>query len=292
MRFIVPALSAFMLFSFKVMSQNQFAELELVSYSQLHNTNGARFDLSGNVQVGDRYYINADGKDDGFIYEIKLISQKWHIVGKNALNIDGDLDLEAIDYCDSKFYLANESDGKIYTYQLSGQSQELCIDFGNEQPGEWGNAGWEGLAIDCPGKVLYLVKERQPRMIFKVNLATNRVEDTFTIPETESNDFADAKYENGFLYLLERNGNYVTKVNAKTHEVIRKVSYRQTCSHENGKLYAPSKYGMAESLLLTEDEIWIGLDNNGIPASNYAIEKYGLKGDAPVILSFKRPPGF
>lgn len=292
MRFIVPVLAVVILFGPKAIAQNQFIELKLVSYSQLYNTNGARFDLSGNVQVGEQFYINADGKDDSFIYEIKLINQKWHIVNKSPLHLDGDLDLEAVDYCNGLFYLANEENGKVYTYPLSGKSQELPIDFGTETPGDWGNAGWEGLAIDCQGNVLYLVKERQPRKVFKVNLATKGIEDTFNIPETESNDFADAKFEKGFLYLLERNGNFVTKVNPETHEVIQKVSYRQTCSHENGKLYAPSKYGMAESLLLTEDEIWIGLDNNGIPASDYATKKYGMIGDAPVILRFKRPTGF
>jgi hypothetical protein len=49
---------------------------------------------------------------------------------------------------------------------------------------------------------------------------------------------------------------------------------------------------MAEALLLTSDEIWIGLDNNGLPFSDYAQKTYGLTGNSPVIIRFKRPAGF
>ena len=87
----------------------------------------------------------------------------------------------------------------------------------------------------------------------------------FTIPEDESNDFSDMKYENGFLYMLERNGSCVSE---------------------------PSKYGMAEALLLTKDEIWIGIDNNGLEASKGAEDRFGIKGNQPSILRFKRPTGF
>ena len=67
---------------------------------------------------------------------------------------------------------------------------------------------------------------------------------------------------------------------------------RIPCSHPDGKLYDNSKYGMAEALLLTNDYIWIGLDNNGLPFSKHAENTYGLSGTQPVIIGFKRPAGF
>ncbi|MEQ6118351.1 SdiA-regulated domain-containing protein [Reichenbachiella sp. MALMAid0571] len=281
-----------MLLNFQAFTQDQFTELELISLSQLQKENSLRFDLSGIVVMNGKYYINADKEQDNFIYEIGFYSNKWHIKSKIPLNIEELLDLEAIDYCNGKFYLANEKNGNIYSKPISGKAITLPIDFNGEKPWEWKNAGWEGLANDCANNILYLVKERQPRKIFKVNLSSNKVVDTFNIPETESNDFADAKFENGFLYLLERNGNFVTKVNPDTHEVIQKVSYKQICSNKEGKLFAPSTFGMAESLLLTAEEIWIGLDNNGLEVSGYASKKYGIKGNGPVIIKFKRPEGF
>ena len=49
---------------------------------------------------------------------------------------------------------------------------------------------------------------------------------------------------------------------------------------------------MAEALLLTKDEIWIGLDNNGDEVTEHAKKTYQLQGREPVILKFKRPEGF
>jgi hypothetical protein len=110
--------------------------------------------------------------------------------------------------------------------------------------------------------------------------------------EDSKGDISDLKFENGFLYVLERNDNLVVKLDANSLEVISKVSYKNTCSLREGKLYSNSKYGMAEALLLTSDEIWIGLDNNGLPFSDYAQKTYGLTGNSPVIIRFKRPAGF
>jgi len=291
MRLLVLAFFSLLL-NFQAFAQDQFIELELTSLSQLQSDNSLRFDLSGIVATNGKYYIIADKEQNRFIYEIGFSDNKWYIIDNIPLYIEEPLDLEAIDYCNSSFYMANEKNGKIYFKPNPGKATTLEIDFEDEKPWEWKNAGWEGLASDCENNILYLIKERQPRKIFKVNLLNNKIEDTFNIPETESNDFADAKFENGFLYLLERNGNFVSKVNPDSHEVIQKVSYRQTCSNKEGKLFAPSKFGMAESLLLTKEEIWIGLDNNGLEVSDYAEKKYGIKGNRPVILKFQRPEGF
>jgi len=77
-----------------------------------------------------------------------------------------------------------------------------------------------------------------------------------------------------------------------TNQIVDRVSYKNTCSHPDGKLYYNSQYGMGEALLLTPEEIWIGLDNNGLPFSEHAQKSYGLSGNHPVLIRFKRPSGF
>ncbi|MFY0652414.1 MAG: SdiA-regulated domain-containing protein [Cyclobacteriaceae bacterium] len=273
-------------------SQSNYAELELVGITQLSSSERTRFDLSGIVNLDEKTLVIADKDWNNSIYEIKFNADKWSIKNEIPLNISEPLDLEGIDVCMNAYYLVNEVTGNVHIKKQGQETKVLDIDFGSMFPGEWGNAGWEGLAIDCEKQIGYLTKERQPRAVFVVDLKKLMIDKTFDIPLEDSNDFADTKFENGFLYLLERNGNYITKVDPATEEVLAKVSYRKTCSAESGKLFEPTNFGMAEALTLTEDEIWLGLDNNGLEASQYAKGKYGIEGRSPVILKFKRPENF
>lgn len=278
-------------------AQTPYSELDFISLSQLKSKDSLRFDLSGITTKDGNYYVIADKEWNNYIYQINFTKQHWYI--SNKFEFDGSLELdieaiEAIDVLGSAFILINEKDGKVYKKKGADKIQEIKINYekAGEKPDSWGNAGWEGLAIDPENDFLYLAKERQPRYILKVEVSSGEILDKFNIPETESNDFADSKFENGFLYLLERNGNYVTKVDAKTQKVIDKVSYKHICSMPEGKLYGPEKYGMAEALLMLKDEIWIGIDNNGKEVTPVAKKKFGMTGTAPAILKFKRPTGF
>lgn len=278
-------------------AQNSIKELELISISQLVSNDERRFDLSGLVCIDNKYYIIADKQWNNFIYEIRFSKDYWYITGTIGFDVGEDeLGMEALDFCGDAFYMANEDNGEIYSKTVNGKIRQLSLPFeaAGIKPGTWGNAGWEGLAVDCEQNIMYLAKERQPRFIVKVDLNTGDVLDSFNTPQNHSNDFSDLKYENGFLYLLERNGNYITKVNPVTHEVVAKYSYRHVCSvpEPDGKLYDDEKYGMAEALLMTPEEIWIGLDNNGHTVSKYAHRTYDLHGNKPVILKFNRPQGF
>lgn len=263
---------------------SKFRELEFISISQLEIDPGHNLEPSGIISFRSRPYIISDEQTDKYLYQIKIECRNWSVVDSIDLQITDRIDLEAIDYCVDQIYILSESSGSLLVSDLSGEINKIAIDFGDEEPWNWGNAGWEGLAADCENNIIYLIKERQPRKILRVNLTTRKVEDKFNLPESESNDFSDAKFENGYLYLIERNGNYITKVNPISHEVIEKLSYRETCSHENGKLYEPYAYGMAEGLLLTKDEIWLALDNNNLNASKHAIKEFAISGNRPVIL--------
>jgi len=228
-------------------AQTTYPELKLISISQLKTADSTRFDLSGIVSKDGNYYVIADKQWNNYIYQINFTDDYWYIVNSFEFNIEGEIDIEAIDVYNDFFLLENEKNGKIYKKQGANKIVEMAIDFEQigEDPGSWGNAGWEGMAVDQENGILYIIKERQPRFIFKANIETGEILDKFNIPETESKDFADAKFENGYLYLLERNGNYVTKVIPNTHKVIDKVTYKLICS-------------MPEDQTLWPGNIWYG----------------------------------
>ncbi|PIB34291.1 hypothetical protein BFP72_02010 [Reichenbachiella sp. 5M10] len=281
-------------------AQPSYPALELRHIVQLQTDDARQFDLSGIVRIAEHTYVIADKPWNTYLYEVRTQGPDFTFSKEYAFRAFAQTDLEAVDYCDELFYLADELNGQILRFRLDTTSgplitpQILPIDFESAElrPHTWGNAGWEGLAIDCGNQTMYLIKERQPRFILTIDMESGKITDKFNIPETESGDFSDAKYENGYLYLIERNGNYITKINPKTHEVIDKVHYRHIASHHEGKLYGPEKYGMAEALLLLDDEIWIGLDNNGKSVTKHAQDTHGLMGNTPIILQFSRPKGF
>lgn len=276
-------------------AKNGYPKLELLSVHQLEKSDTLNFDFSGITQVDSSIYVVADKPWNTFIYSITFNESIWYVDSARSLVTSERLDLEAIDYCDGAFYLANEFTGTVNVLpEGSKDLLKLPINFEVHQlnPETWRNAGWEGLAVDCENQIMYLVKERQPRNIISVDMNKWKILEQFDIPQEESNDFSDVKFQNGFLYLLERNGNYVTKVDVAKKEVIQKYHYKHIASHPNGKLYIDEKYGMAEALLLLDDEIWIGLDNNGHEVSDHAKKTYQMKGNSPVILKFKRPKGF
>ncbi len=278
-----------------VADQPVFPELERIQVVQLDPAYTQRFDLSGIAVSRGRVYVVADKEFNPYLYEIKIGNRHWNIVDSVRLPLQGELGLEAIDVCGDLFYLADEDNTVVYTSDIKANLQKVPVHFGQAgiDPATWkDNAGLEGLAVDCRKGLLYLAKEREPRFIMKVDLKSGRILEQFNIPETESNDIADMKFEGGFLYLIERNGNMITKLNPDTKKVIAKLSFKQSVNEQEGYMYEPARFGMAEALLLTKDEIWIGIDNNYLKASEKGMQVYGLEGRNPVIIRFKRPKGF
>lgn len=275
--------------------QDKLVELELIEVSQMNTAQNNRFDLSGIVMVDDRCYVVADKAWNNYIYEISHEGGSWQVFNTLPLGLIDQIDLEGLDFCNGNFYLINEFGNKVYTLGTNGQMTSVFIDYKGKgiDPKTWKkNAGLEAIAVNCEDSLLYLAKEREPRFLLEVDMKYGIIKNQFTIPEDQSNDFSDMKYENGFLYMLERNGSCVSKIDVRSKALVDKVSYKYTSNMPAGKLYEPSKYGMAEALLLTENEIWIGIDNNGLQASKGAEDRFGLRGNQPSILRFKRPAGF
>lgn len=250
------------------------------------------FDLSGMVKTSDKCYMINDKRWSKYAYEFQAHENSFYLVDSIDLGIHPRTDLESVDYCEGMgMFYTDENENIAYYSGNAGVSQIL---FEKEQLGfdlNWGhNKGLEGLAVDCKNQVLYMAKERDPRFIASYDLKTREIKD-ITLKDSEG-DISDLKYEDGYLYILERNENLISKMDVATNKIVARVSYKNTCSHPDGKMYEGSKYGMAEALLLTTDNIWIGLDNNGLPFSKHAEEVYGLSGNQPVIIGFERPKGF
>ncbi len=282
----------FLLFSLLSFSQvPEHKELELLSIHVLANY-PHNFDLSGITNIEGDYWVVDDKEWNQNTYKIALDSGYFNLVDSVSLGIDRKSDIEGIDYCSELgIFFADEEYDRIYLSTNSANS-EMVFNKGQLPDQGWAkNKGLEGVAVDCQNRILYLAKEREPRFIIIYDLENKQVTDIITLPNEEG-DISDLKVENGFLYILERNENYVTKMDLDTQQIVSRVSYKNTCSHQDGKLYHKTKYGMGEALLLTPEEIWIGLDNNGLFFSEHAQKTYGLSGNQPVLIRFKRPSGF
>ena len=275
----------------KLIKNNAFKQLELLD--------NERFDLSGIAFNGKDVFVNADKKWNNKIYRIDTFSNSFKIISEIELCPDGKIDFEGIDYFNNHFYMIEEWENDVFKIDPTNcKLEKIEINWNklNIKDDEWGNKGLEGLSIDCENEILYIAKERQPRRIFKINLKTNEISEPFTDIlniQKEGYDISDMKYENGFLYILERGRGLVTKINPVTKET-KSVSFNHIVFKKGQRIYKNKhqEYGMAEALLLTKNQIWIGLDNNGDFVSDYG-KSLGLKqNNKPVIIVFERPKGF
>jgi len=265
---------------------------------QLETAENNRFDLSGIVQYKDTVYVIADKAWNNHIYKIDTSSTSFTVSSAIKLCPEDKIDFEGIDVCKDKFYLIEEWYNDVFEADLASCSlKKLAISWDEQKTNrtKWGNKGLEGIAYDCENKILYLAKERGARKIFKVDLNSNLITQPFADfidSDKQGFDIADMKYQKGALYILERGRGLITKIDCQSNTKYS-VSFQHVVFKNGQRLYKNKnpEYGMAEALLLTENEIWIGLDNNGDRVSKYG-KSLGLKGNRPVILIFTRPEGF
>ncbi|WP_170178347.1 SdiA-regulated domain-containing protein [Flammeovirga pectinis] len=267
-------------------------ELELITLKQLFEYT-YRYDLSGISHYKDSIFVVADKKDNPFIYQVNWDIENFTVSPIADIPIKGKIDLEGIAIGGDIAYLINESNNEVYTLNLQSRVlNKLLINWQTlESPKkEWlHNAGFEGVAIDVDKNVLYLAKERQPKLIIKIDLKSLEIIEVFKTSNKCSNDYADLCFYEGYLYALERNGMCIVKIDPKNNKEIAHYSFRKSVSNKGERLYEPVKYGMAEALMVKNNEIWVGFDNNGVSVSEFGKSKYGLTGSAPILLKFKLP---
>ena len=268
------------------------------SVKQLVSDDDRRFDLSGIVSVNGKILAIADKEWNDFIYQIDTTGSGFKISEFKNLCTNVSHDIEGVEYSNSAFYIIDEFGSEVYAIENGSCEMKLLNipwkDYGVDRS-DWGNKGFEGIAIDCKNNILYLAKEREDRRLFRIDLKTMKITEPFKrqLAEGGGNDISDLKFENGNLYLLERNLGQVTRIDCTTGEKLS-FSFKDSEFKNGQRMFSNSnpQFGMAEALLLTSDEIWIGYDNNGDPVSEYG-KSIGLKeGNKAAILIFKRPKGF
>lgn len=307
------------------------ASPELALTAALFDSGKAGYEISGLAELGHELIIVSDEPEHYFLYRVEPKSKDHRMKFVPALDLtrlagwdkvqeamkevlgvpakDRRLDLEGVAACPGTIYLASERARQILVIEDQKAIKVAPIDFAAVTDLFAGgpNAGFEGVTADCAGKVLYVAKEREPRRIFKIDMATWKIADTFEIAPSDragqrvinpftaeglfdlSPDVADLFFQNGFLYALERNTYEVTKIDPATKQVVSRVSFYKT---EKPLYETGEPFGLAEALFMSDKEIWIGLDNNQSPATDFTAKKYGYKGDGGVLLTFTRPSGF
>ena len=255
-----------------------------------------RFDISSLTGKNGKMYCIADKPDTRDIYEFDTLKGKFFITRALETKINTeDLDIEAVDFVGDKFIIADEIHDLIY-FQDGGGFTPLKIDFTvlGEDMKFWSgnNAGIEGLTVDNTNYRLYIAKERDPRRIFVYEMKVGKLSAPFDdVVLGNDGDISDLCYENGFLYILDRQNCLVRRLNVKTKQS-NYVSFRKFSNDGQVHNYH-ADFGMAEALWLTKDAIFIGFDNNEDPVTDFGA-KVGLeKGSTkPSVFVFKRPKGF
>lgn len=153
-----------------------------------------------------------------------------------------------------------------------------------ESKGLWQqvNALAEGLAINPEADTLWLAAERQGRGLLKLQrqgdewrcplagcvllaerrfLPTDAFAPGVLSKEVLPVDFSDLALWQGKLWTLERNAHQVCRRSPLSGKRERCWSFAQTVLAEP-YFYPDAPYGLAEALLINEDGIMIGLDNN------------------------------
>lgn len=302
-------------------------ELELSKFlvgTSEHEISGMSVDTNGRVT------IVADSAEDSYLYLLIPKGLRFHL--KKDLNFDklkgaaeykgslkevtevsaNDLryDLEGMTVCGTTRYLINERVRHVLVIEDDKLLKKLPIDFFSAYPDLFkggSNAGFEGIAADCEGKMLYVAKERDPRVIFKVDMNSWRVIEAKDFATSDRSgqkvinfmtgvgltdlgpDISDLFFQNGYLYALERNTYEITKIDPKDFTVIARVSYYRS---EKDLYQTGEPFGIAESLSMTKGEIWVGIDNNKKPLSGVAQKQHQVQGNFPSFMVFKRPDGF
>ncbi|MFW5974939.1 MAG: SdiA-regulated domain-containing protein [Bacteroidota bacterium] len=265
---------------------------------KVNKPDNKRFDLSGMVHWNQTLYGLADKPWNTWLYELDLNEEDSSFYPSQSIPVDYNRrpDFEAVDRLDSCFYVADERATQVIKVVVGKDtvtSEMLGLEWDTDFSG-WGNAGIEGLAVNKQDGVIYIAKERDPARLFRVLPKDKKVKEFVLEKEISNEDVSDMKIENGYLYLLNRAKYRIMKFSLDTRKHIATFDYSAVLHANNQKFYSGARYPMAEALLMDNDRIWIGLDNNGrdFNEKNPYIKNAGLSEDDPVIVRFNRPMDF
>ncbi len=279
--------------------------------------------LSGITSHEGRLFIIGDKKADRFLYEVEQKNGSWHVIKAIPLDLEGIPTLEGIPSlegiaCKGNYlFTVNEDPTRVYSFTIHNsqlkRNRQFFIDYKSfgvdPERGDDYNAGFEGIACDDKLRTLYLAKERNPRFILSVQLDKSmrdgKVVSQFDVPAAnytftddslgEKKTFSGLTFHEGFLYVLERRAYSIAKIDPKTKELVARLNFSNLKDKKHGSLYhGGTKFGLAEAIVFHDGKILIGLDNNGesVDVNNKWVNKLGLSGREPAIVTLKRPSEF
>lgn len=258
-----------------------------------------QFDLSGFGLYNGKKICIADKEWTTDIYYFDTTSTGEFLLSYCAKGIDtttSKCDIEAVDTYNGRLVISAEIENKIFIQNDKGEFELMPADFTKIESdlSKWGasNAGIEGFAVDNENNTIYFAKERDPRRLFSYDIIKNEFHTDFDdVVKSDDGNISDMKFVGGYLYILDRANCLVVRLDVKTKEKTQ-YSFRRYSNNGKEHIYT-AKFGMAEALLITDDAIFIGMDNNNAPVSKYG-EEIGLKAGStlPSIFVFKRPEGF
>jgi len=306
-----------------VLSYKSFGEEKVASFEKIL-FNRDNIEISGLYLEGNNLLFVGDKLSNRAIYKVQFEKDRFyyksHIDLTKLKNHDiyfakallfkhggrlvkSPFDLEGLTKCKEAYYLVNEQVRHVLKIE-NNILEVLPIDFKNvfkkngfpiEKIST--NAGFEGVSVDCKNQVLYIAQERDPRAIIQVDLKTNKVQEMFLLENKKTKngslDFTDLYYESGFLYILQRNEYLISKYDLINKKIVAKLSFEKLKNLNARELYDTGEpYGLAEGLAMSEDTIYISIDNNYNKLSKKAEKLYGVSGNFSSLLLYKRPKGF
>lgn len=268
----------------------------------------SQFDLSGLLlHKGTLYGIN--DKKDLRIY--RLVRKRRRFIAKKAFDIshtyaDGlprgkrDIDFEGLASFRGNFVVINENFGHAIEVKRDGSASILPLEPKTEMLPTKGN-GLEAVATDERRGHIYLVKEREPRRIYKYDIKSGKLLRDFDVSsplamkdgaylkvagKEITPTCSDAFVDNDYLYLLARESETVLKIDISKENagLVDFVSFSRSgvaSSYDTGE-----PYGLAEGLTMDRTRIYIAVDNNGKPLRTDSSDT------RPRIFIFKRPSEF
>lgn len=208
------------------------------------------------------------------------------------------LDLEGITIdADGRFHLVSEAACRVLTLDETGLASWTtpslkpagrAVGFFSQRGG-----GLEGIHWLEDGTYL-LAAERQLRGFLRVSAtggspapdAWPMEERVRTPPKGRSLDFAGLAGWRGRLFVLERNLHLVSELIADENRFVLGDSWSYAATENDpALLYTNSTYGLAEGLALTDEEVLVLVDNNGL---GRAIDTEDRR---PLMLVFRNPFG-
>ncbi len=246
------------------------------------------FQLSGMSIYNKSLYVVGDRPK--MVYQITDKDNKLTPV------FDGISQMEAIVFVEnSKVYISSEEKNEIYVFPEG----KVLLNANQLNTSDWKEAGIEGIAFDTKSNVLYFAKERSNAAIHSYNLDTEVLETFQTKGIRRFEDISDLYLKGNSLYVLERKARNIRKLDLETMDPVSDFNFRKyVISPQNqDHLYQHGEkegFGLAEALIITEEYIYIGFDNNNSRIHSWVEKTYNIKGIGrnSIIMMFKKPKGF